>query len=438
MARENFGVENGFRIYLEDSDTFVDWLVGTAVPDGLLTQAEAPIGSIYQRIGTPGIYEKVANIGAASDWVLNGSGNSSVIPIFRNIVVRAATNDAVTAGLGVDPTAWTDNESGLDGNDFAVGEFLIGDNDGTPILLEVSAVNSATSIDLVAATPALAENDGFIVRSYLPDSGADQENQAIVAYQNGNIIKLADVDWNFATGISLSTGYSAVNGTISNADSVETAIEKLDGNQQDIQTLQGVAQGSADLGTFTGTTIPDAQTIKAALQALETAHEEVDQNVNDLITLSGLPENTTDHGTMNGDILGDNQTTQQLFQQIDNELTELTGKATALGVTTATVVDSLDTKVVANAHYWVTIENAASPQNKKHFELFVGHDGTTLLDATDVDDTKFARLKQGSNFNRKVDTVLAGSGPAQTVDLVVTSTEPGGVNVYVRKVVTKF
>ena len=37
--------------------------------------------------------------------------------------------------------------------------------------------------------------------------------------------------------------------------------------------LSGVAKDSTNLGTFTGSTIADSQTIKAALQALETAVE---------------------------------------------------------------------------------------------------------------------------------------------------------------------
>ena len=50
-------------------------------------------------------------------------------------------------------------------------------------------------------------------------------------------------------------------------------------------TLSGVAEGSDDLGTFTGATINDNVTVKAALQALETAQEatqaDVDQNESD-------------------------------------------------------------------------------------------------------------------------------------------------------------
>lgn len=41
----------------------------------------------------------------------------------------------------------------------------------------------------------------------------------------------------------------------------------------DLITLSGVADGAVDLGTFTGSTIADNQTIKAGLQALETAVE---------------------------------------------------------------------------------------------------------------------------------------------------------------------
>ena len=76
-----------------------------------------------------------------------------------------------------------------------------------------------------------------------------------------------------------------------------------------VATLSGVAKDSANLGTFTGSTISDSQTIKAALQLLETAVEtkattaalaienarvtEIDGNVDDLVTLSGVSRKTT-------------------------------------------------------------------------------------------------------------------------------------------------
>jgi len=70
-------------------------------------------------------------------------------------------------------------------------------------------------------------------------------------------------------------------GTIAATD-VQAAINELDGDVgavasdvADLVTLSGVAANSTTLGTFTGTTIPDSSTIKAAIQALETELEAI-------------------------------------------------------------------------------------------------------------------------------------------------------------------
>jgi hypothetical protein len=57
------------------------------------------------------------------------------------------------------------------------------------------------------------------------------------------------------------------------ATNVQTAIDEVDGNVDNLVTLSGVALDSTTLGTFTGTTIPDSSTIKSAIQSLETSHE---------------------------------------------------------------------------------------------------------------------------------------------------------------------
>ena len=63
-------------------------------------------------------------------------------------------------------------------------------------------------------------------------------------------------------------------------------------------TLSGVAKDSTNLGTFSGSTIADSQTVKQALQALETASEAIDtktvdggDNVNNLVA-STTPDAT--------------------------------------------------------------------------------------------------------------------------------------------------
>lgn len=65
-----------------------------------------------------------------------------------------------------------------------------------------------------------------------------------------------------------------VNGNIAVSGTVDGRDVATDGTNQDaLQTLTGIAAGTANLGTFTGTTIADSSTIKAALQALETKAE---------------------------------------------------------------------------------------------------------------------------------------------------------------------
>jgi hypothetical protein len=71
---------------------------------------------------------------------------------------------------------------------------------------------------------------------------------------------------------------SVVNGeyarfTANGLESRSVAEVQGDLSVDDLITLSGVSSGATTLGTFTGTTIADNQTIKAALQALETAVE---------------------------------------------------------------------------------------------------------------------------------------------------------------------
>jgi hypothetical protein len=82
---------------------------------------------------------------------------------------------------------------------------------------------------------------------------------------SGNAVRLS----NSAAGTVIGnlTGAAAV--PIDNTIAALQSAASVD----DLITLSGVAEGAANLGTFTGTTIADSLTIKAALQSLETAVE---------------------------------------------------------------------------------------------------------------------------------------------------------------------
>ena len=110
---------------------------------------------------------------------------------------------------------------------------------------------------------------------------------------------------------------------------VTTITNLIDANEthiDNVATLTGVAKDSANLGTFTGSTIADSSTLKAAIQALETAVEtkatsavvtEIDGNVDDLISLSGVAENATGLGTFTGSTISDGANIKDALQDLE-------------------------------------------------------------------------------------------------------------------------
>jgi hypothetical protein len=361
----------------------MDVLFDAGAPAGTAGETfDAPVGSIYTNSTTGGIYKKIANAGAAADWSELGDVTIDEL-VWRNEKVRFATDDTLAAGA-VNVLTLTDNDDMVYG-DIAIGEYVIGDCNGTPLLFEVTALPGTPNVTLAAAGQAIANNDTFVVQQFLPDP-TGQENQAIIHFPlaAGPCVKIGDIDWEFATGINLSSGYTAAAGTISSADSVESAIEKLDGNQQ-----------------------------------------EIDQNVNDLITLSGVAENSTVLGAFiaAGNVLiGASETVKSAFQLIFDLMAQLRG-VQSTGITTITVVDSVPHATVKTIKWLVEVFEEATPANRKAFEVFATTDGTS------VDDTVYSKLKLGANFN----VVLAVAISGANMVLNVTSST-AGVTVTARRI----
>lgn len=381
--RQFFTMEKGLKIVGENTDVGVSILFGAGVPGGDAgDQDSAEVGSLYLRT-TGQVYKKIANAGAIADWENMQNVDLSLFT-FRNEHVIAATGDVApasgaTINLTTNPFGDDDAPLKLTAADFGIGDHIIFGVGGIPKLMRVSNV-AAPSITVVDADLALRNNDGFKVENYLPDSGDAQEKQALVMMSSGAIVKLGDVNWNFADGINLAAGYTAQNGVISSADTVNSAIEKLDGNQADIQSTLGVAQGSVNLGAFSGSIIPDNQTVKQAIQSLET--------------------------------------------EIENG-----GRSGLVGVTSVQTVDSVLVDNVPAVKWYVEIEKASAPGNKVAMEVFALNNGTASADASTTDKTVYSKLKVGANFNYTLDVVLAGVGTAQTMGLTVSSSEVGGVNI---------
>ena len=135
---------------------------------------------------------------------------------------------------------------------------------------------------------------------------------------------------------------------------VTTITNLIDANEthiDNVATLTGVAKDSANLGTFTGATIADSATLKAALQALETALElkaatsvvtEIDGNVDDLISLSGVAENASGLGTFTGSTISDASTVKDALQDLETAV-EGAAAGSAVADRTKTITGDADT-----------------------------------------------------------------------------------------------
>ena len=189
---------------------------------------------------------------------------------------------------------------------------------------------------------------------------------------------------------------------------VTTITNLIDANEthiDNVATLTGVAKDSANLGTFTGSTIADSSTVKAAIQALETALElkaassvvtEIDANADDLITLSGVAENSTGLGTFTGSTISDASTIKDALQDLETAV-EGAQAGSAVADRTKTVTGDADTS---------------------HYITFVADDNSTATAETVYTDG-------GITYNPASNLLTLGTGNLTTLQLggvAVTST----------------
>ena len=189
---------------------------------------------------------------------------------------------------------------------------------------------------------------------------------------------------------------------------VTTITNLIDANEthiDNVATLTGVAKDSANLGTFTGSTIADSSTVKAAIQSLETALElkaasavvtEIDGNVDDLISLSGVAENSTGLGTFTGSTISDGANIKDALQDLETAA-EAAAAGSAVADRTKTETGDADTT---------------------HYVTFVADDNSTATAETVYTDG-------GITYNPATNLLTLGTGNLTTLQLggvAVTST----------------
>ena len=158
---------------------------------------------------------------------------------------------------------------------------------------------------------------------------------------------------------TLTTAIAAVQTDVNtNESDADAAIAANEVHIDNAATLSGVAKDSTHLATFTGSTIADNGTIKAALQALETKVEavqtDVDGNESDAdtaiaanethidnaVTLTGVTKDSTNLGTFSGSTISANGTIKAGIQELE---TAVETKLNSSGAKAALDVDHLIT-----------------------------------------------------------------------------------------------
>ena len=372
MSRDYQRLERGIHVTAENSDVGVKYLFGSGAPT-----LDAEVGSLYLRTDDATMWRKITAGTGADKWERCPVLADIAAITFRSekVVALTATAAPVSGGtidLGATPLSG-DETPLLTGANFTpnVSHILFGYG-GTEKLMKVSAVLGDV-ITLVDVADPLGAGDTFVVDNYLPDSPGAQEGMALVTYSNGDYVKIGDVNWNFADGINLTAGYTPGSGNVAPSDTVEVAIQKLDGVNDAQDATIGVSQGATNLGSFTGTTISDNVSVKTALQEIETYVEALD-------TLT---------------------------------------KTKVTGITTVQTVDQVKTKLFQAAKWHVVAFLESNPSQKQAFEVYALHDGTTVADATVTDDTVYSKLKVGANFTVNINTDLSGVGANQFMRLRV-------------------
>ena len=198
---------------------------------------------------------------------------------------------------------------------------------------------------------------------------------------------------------------AAINDDANFVTTITTLISDNEDHIDNVATLTGVAKDSANLGTFTGSTITDNGTIKAVLQELETALElkaassvvtEIDGNVDDLITLSGVAENAQGLGTFTGSTISDASTIKDALQDLETAV-EGAQAGSAVADRTKTETGDADTT---------------------HYVTFVADDNSTATAETVYTDG-------GITYNPATNLLTIGTGNLTTLQLggvAVTST----------------
>ena len=277
------------------------------------------------------------------DDALNTVASLAATGVSWRAAIVATTGDVVASGVGAYTTGdyFSDDDAPL----WLYEDWLDGD--------EILSINTTTSgmiytwnsgADQWVHTYSLTANEAVSCRYDFPDAPGSQEDGAAYMMNSDEteVIKIADFDWEDASTIGLSDGYTASSGTVTSSDSVESAIEKLDGNITNIDT---------DLTTLEGRVTTNEGDIFNNAGAISINAGDILTNAGDIITnASGISDNASDISDLE-DAVGSSTGLAGMDYTSNNYVTDNTSAVDAIsaldeGLTaTASGIDRIDINV---------------------------------------------------------------------------------------------
>lgn len=213
------------------------------------------------------------------DSIKIGVGQTELTQTILDNLVSLQDGSDIAASLHThDGRYYTETEMGA-----TTGSTLVGDNNATYTNISPGSATVRSALEAIDVALGASVSGDFSDTDFsIFDDG---DNTKVIAFQ--------------ASAISTATTrtISMPDSDVDLADIATNAadISSNDTDIADLVTLSGVAANSAALGTFTGSTIPDSQTIKQALQALETDLELKAADA-DVIKKDGSVDFTADQG----------------------------------------------------------------------------------------------------------------------------------------------
>lgn len=165
--------------------------------------------------------------------------------------------------------------SGSSGGDADV--FEVYDNGGTLTIGNYTDSNTFF-------TSGVAIGDTWYTPNDLPDTPEGQETSAFYTYNGSFFVKTGDMDWQFADGIDMNSPFTASNGTVTANDTVQSAIETLYGNQNNINNILG---GSA-IFSHSNSNLGNTTTYITSNEDLLQIVGDIDNRISGIVSQAGL------------------------------------------------------------------------------------------------------------------------------------------------------